>query len=317
MKFPSSRRNTPAGWETFFGSVCCVHNGESADTRGRAGIMINDDSFAYHCFNCDYTSHFIPGRNMVRSMRELLEWMGVDRNEIKRLSFESWRLKKEVSETQTKIEEVKVDYKEIEIPGNVTSLNSSINQAATDYILDRGFNLQDFDFFLTDDTHRRLHKRIIIPFFWKDTIVGFTARLPHDSKDKYYMEKPAHYVYNVNNQKENRDFVLVHEGPMDALATGGVGLCGNHINPLQVDIIENLNKQVVVVPDRNKAGQKLIDIALENHWGVAFPVWEDDVDDAAEAMKRYGRIYTLQSILTSVVTYPTKIKLLRKKLDRI
>lgn len=314
MKFPARRRTTPNGWEQFYGSVCCVYNNESRDKRGRAGIRINEDSMAYHCFNCGFTTHFMPGRNMVRSMRELLEWMGIDRNEIKRLSFESWRLKKEVGEFQPKVEIIKVDYKEIEIPGNVNPLNSLINQEATEYILDRGFNCQDFDFFLTDSTYRRLHKRIIIPFFWEDTIVGFTARLPHDSKDKYYMEKPANYVYNVNNQKKEREYVLVHEGPLDALATGGVALCGNHCNSVQVDVIESLNKQVVVVPDKNKAGQKLIDAALENYWAVAFPEWENDIDDAAKAMERYGRIYTLQSILSSVVTNQLKIKLLRKKI---
>ena len=34
---PAKKKTSPSGWVSFSGS-CCVHNGESQDKRGRAGI---------------------------------------------------------------------------------------------------------------------------------------------------------------------------------------------------------------------------------------------------------------------------------------
>ena len=312
-KFPPKRKKTPKGWETFHGSSCCIHNGETRDKRGRAGVIIKEDMLSYNCFNCSFKANFIPGRQMNRKFRNLLTWMGIDDNEIKRLMFESLRLKHEIGEeVQPMVEEVKIDFKEITIPGNVTLLK---NPELVNYITTRGFTLDDADWLQTDETSGRLNKRVIIPFYWNTTIVGYTGRLITDSKMmKYKMDKPAHYVYNINNQAAHREYVLLMEGPLDAIAVDGIALCGNYCDNVQADIINDLDRQVVVVPDRNQAGQALIDIALKYHWSVSFPDWGDDVDDVATAMKCYGKIYTMQSIMTNIVTNDLKIKLLRKKI---
>ena len=40
---PGKRKtNSSSGWISF-NAVCCHHNGESADTRGRGGMMMNAD----------------------------------------------------------------------------------------------------------------------------------------------------------------------------------------------------------------------------------------------------------------------------------
>ena len=53
----------------------------------------------------------------------------------------------------------------------------------------------------------------------------------------------------------------------------------------------------MLVPDRDKAGQKLIDDALEYGWSVSFPEWEADVKDINAAVIRYGKLFTLKSNL--------------------
>ena len=47
-------------------------------------------------------------------------------------------------------------------------------------------------------------------------------------------------------------------------------------------------------------------------WSVAFPEWEDDIKDASDAVVRYGRLFTVKSILDSIETNATKIKILAK-----
>ena len=72
--------------------------------------------------------------------------------------------------------------------------------------------------------------------------------------------------------------------------------------------------EIVLVPDRDKAGQKLIDDALEYGWSVSFPEWEADVKDINAAVIRYGRLFTLKSIIDTKQTNRLKINLMRKRL---
>ena len=60
---PTKKKTTPSGWTSFNG-VCCPHNGESPDTRGRGGLTANPDgSVSYHCFNCNFKASYQPGRH--------------------------------------------------------------------------------------------------------------------------------------------------------------------------------------------------------------------------------------------------------------
>ena len=69
-----------------------------------------------------------------------------------------------------------------------------------------------------------------------------------------------------------------------------------------------LNRQIIVVPDRDKPGEKLINQAIEFGWGVAFPEWHEDVEDTADAVAKYGRLFTMKSILKSTETNKLKIE---------
>ena len=54
-----------------------------------------------------------------------------------------------------------------------------------------------------------------------------------------------------------------------------------------------------MLPDRDQAGIKLAEQALEFGWSVSFPEWGEDIKDVNDAVKKYGRIYTLWSIIDS------------------
>ena len=95
---------------------------------------------------------------------------------------------------------------------------------------------------------------------------------------------------------------------------GIVGILSNNINDAQADLVDSLGKDVIVVPDRDESGQKIIDTAIEYGWSVAFPDWEDDVKDVSDAVDKYGKLYTLWSIINSAQQSKIKIELMRKKL---
>ena len=91
-----------------------------------------------------------------------------------------------------------------------------------------------------------------------------------------------------------------------------MSILGSEINDTQRELIDGLNKHVIVVPDRDAPGQKLVDQAKEFGWSVAFPEWEKTVGDVADAVAKYGRLFVLQSILKTTESSKLKIDLKRK-----
>ena len=68
-----------------------------------------------------------------------------------------------------------------------------------------------------------------------------------------------------------------------------------------------------MLPDRDHAGRTLAMQAADLGWSVSFPEWPDDIKDANEAAQRFGRVATLQSVLSAIETSPLKIKLLCRR----
>ena len=185
-------------------------------------------------------------------------------------------------------------------------------QALT-YLNNRKINLPKYEFYLTDTTAYNLNRRIIIPFYWKGELIGYTARALDDSiKTKYHSSYEPNYVFNTDKQMPDGKFAIVCEGPFDAMSVDGVAVLSNDISDTQADILESLGRELVVVPDWDKAGEKLIERAIEFGWTVSFPVWRETCKDINDAVIQYGKLFVIKSILDARETNPVKIKLRMK-----
>ena len=120
-------------------------------------------------------------------------------------------------------------------------------------------------------------------------------------------------MFNLDDQRPAKIFVIVCEGPIDAIHIEGVALLGSEAKDQQALLINRLNKDVIVVPDRDKAGSKLVEQAIDFGWGVSLPPWGDNINDIGDAVEHYGRIFTLHSIVSHAETSPLKIRLGAKK----
>ena len=120
-------------------------------------------------------------------------------------------------------------------------------------------------------------------------------------------------MYGLDEQNFNKVFCIVVEGPVDAIHIDGCAIGGSEINDQQAMLINKLGKDIIVVPDRDKAGSKLVEQAIENGWGVSLPSWDIDINDVGDAVDKYGRLYTLYSIANAAETSPLKIRLRAKK----
>jgi len=321
---PSKRKQTPSGWISF-DAPCCVHNGEGADKRKRGGMMFNGDgTVSYHCFNCGYTASFIPGRNLSYKMRKLLGWFGMPNSEITKVALEALRIKEEsVIDGDTPHIQLPV-FETRELPVGAkpimewhdwkalepTGLDPEFIRAVEYIVNDRGLDLGDYDFMWTCEGSYKT--RLIVPFYYQGDIVGYTARKLGDGSPKYITDSQPGYVFNLDGQGWDRQFVIVTEGPFDAISVGGVAVLRNEVNDQQAMLINSLQREVVVVPDRDQSGEQLVTDAVKYGWSVSFPEWPDaDIKDVADAVKRYGKIYTLQKIVQSKTT-GLKIQLLAK-----
>jgi hypothetical protein len=315
---PVKKKTTPSGWTSFNG-VCCPHNGESADTRGRGGLTANPDgSVSYHCFNCNFKASYQPGRHLTFKFRKLLKWLGADDTDIKRLVIEAIRVRELVNpeEVKQEAEEEKIEFKVRDLPEDAVNLVAmDYVHPALEYCVTRKIDIAKYQFYATRQAQYNLHKRIIIPFIWQGQTIGYTARaIEENVKPKYHSNYEPNFVFNTNNQLPDSKFVIVCEGPFDAMSIDGVAVLNNECNETQADIIESLGREVIVVADRDRAGAKMINNAIEYGWTVSYPVWLETCKDVNEAVVKYGKLFVLKSILDAKQTNKLKIELMKKKL---
>lgn len=304
---PPRAKNNPSGW-TSFNAPCCQHRGHSPDTRKRAGIRFDGNGVVYNCFNCKFTTGWQPGSPFGEKMKSLARWLGAGEDFIKEIVFEA--LKTEGEEYQPEQLQTNIDFEDKPLPEDTRPLRDWLESnslsnivisenivSVIDYIISRGFDPLSHDFYWSPSSG--YEKRVIIPFRWFGRIVGNTARKVTDGKPKYLSDQHAHFVFNFDRQKENQKYIIVCEGPFDALATDGVALLTNGITDQQARIINSLDAEVIVVPDQDQAGIELIKKSIHYNWSVAFPNWEDDVKDCAEAVQRYGKLFVIMDAIKS------------------
>jgi hypothetical protein len=313
---PGKRKQTPSGWISF-NAPCCAHNGQSADNRQRGGLKSTDQGWSYHCFNCNYTASFILGRTLSFKARRLLGWMGVPDREIELVNLESLRYKSihGILDDRQRVANVLqgIEFEERDLPP-AAELITQEHPKYWEYCRDR-IVPEDFPMMTpirTDGVHWT-RPCVIVPFTYNNKIVGFTARFLDNKIPKYINQTQPGYVFGTDLQQPDWTQVIVTEGIFDALSIGGLALMHNTISDAQARLIRNLGREITVVPDQDKAGLELIDRAVELNWAVSIPAWED-CKDVNDAVKKYGRLGALITIIQARETSKIKIELRKKQL---
>lgn len=313
-------KNSPSGWISF-NAPCCHHRGHRADTRKRAGIMLSE-GIVYNCFNCKFSTGWKPGSTLSPKFKTLCQWLGASDDTIKELTFEALKTEGE-GYVPTQYIEQKIEFEEKLLPEGAMPINDWINsgyleeiiddlEPVIDYVQTRGFDPLSENFYWSPAPGYT--NRVIIPFFYHGKIVGNTARKIGEGRPKYLSDQHPFFVYNVDAQKEEYKYLFVSEGPFDALSVGGVALLTNEISEQQSRIINNIGKETIVIPDQDRAGLILIDQAQKLGWKVAFPNWDEDIKDCADAVKRYGKLFVIIDLIKSATDNPAKIEIEKRKL---
>jgi hypothetical protein len=320
----------PKGWHKR-NCMLCHTQGHGKDTRHRFGIQFNPNSILMNCFNCGFTAGFTEGKDLSKTLKFFLKQIHIDDKLVEQIEFEIFKQKnqiqsiregdedKPVVDIESKFRSLFQKWRPIDLPEGSLPITVWLENglddpdflAVVNYALGRKiYNLEDF--YWSPDTEFNVNKRLIIPYYYKGKTVGFTARLHYDtdgkSIPKYYQQSPTDFVYNLDHHQDwLRKYVLVNEGVLDAWSVDGISSLGE-MGQAKIDIINRLQKEVIVCPDRDKKGWDMVKLAIDNNWSVAFPKWDISIKDAAHASEYYGRLLTTHSIISTAVKGELNIK---------
>lgn len=306
---PYKTKKTPNGWLQFNCPVC-HHLGHRADTKGRGGIIYSDSEYVYHCFNCKFATQWKSGNYFNKKNVELFEYLGVPSQLIGKCKLYAMGSNYEDS---TPIQKSNLYYN---LPPDQKKILDLVEEGCQNYwfmevlkyIGSRNINYLYWDeLYWSPSKDHDMNKRFIIPVKYNNNIIGYNARGINSVKTKYFAQVNKDFLYNGDTLYSNRKYCIVSEGVLDALSINGVGLMQNDITDKQLNFLNSSKQIKIVVPDKDKAGQRLVDIALDNEWYVQYPKWKfKDVDDA---VCQYGRLATMQHIIDQTCNTKFKIKL--------
>ena len=310
-------KRSPSGWLTRNG-VCCQHRGERPDSKGRAGLITDSNKITINCFNCGFSTAYTIGGPISLKLQQLLKWLGADDAVISKL----------------KIETLRTDTAFTAVPKQTNIIHCSLPEGAellaenkehfpehVKYVEDRGLDINCYPFMATKINGKASwSKRIILPFMKNGQLIGYTGRgLKNIILPKYINKMTSPYVFGIDLQEPNWNWIILNEGPFDALSIDGLAVLHNEISDEQCRLINSLQKQIIVVPDYDAAGLKnddnnFIPKAIKNNWYVSFPDW-DGLKDINAATKEYGRLFVIKSIFDNATNNPTTIKVKQKLLQ--
>ena len=307
--------------------MLCTTRGHSVDKRFRFGIQFTADKILINCFNFGFSASYNEGESLSNNIKLFLKFIHVNDRFVKEIEFEIFKNKNSLSEVRDGVISKTIEYKNyekiwhlIELPKDTLPITTWLEYNLDDhnflnvveYAISRKIYDLDRYYWCPSELHN-LNQRLIIPYYYKHKMVGFTSRISYDIEDKsipkYYQQCPSDFVFNLDNQQSwDRKYVILCEGVLDAVVTDGISSLGE-LSQDKIDIINRLQKTVIVCPDRDKKGGDLVDAAIRNNWAVSFPNWEKKIKDAAQAAVKYGRVLTLHSIISSALTDKMTIQL--------
>ena len=226
-------------------------------------MSVNVDSGLWQCFKTGRSGNFVrlyaeaEGIPYFRAQRDLM---------IKNFEF----LGEEVPELDRPETKLELDTSKL-IPINLNTADSTDKKEldAWNFLFGRAlFNLNEEEeapFYLC--TEGKFADRIIIPFKADDVVFYFQARALYDQTPKYLnpsteiAPKPSDILYPYD---ESEDYLVVCEGPLDALSLQRKGInatatIGSSVSPRQAEILSTFPGKIILGYDNDEAGQRGIE----------------------------------------------------------
>lgn len=301
-----------------FNCPMCISMGEARnDTRGRGGLTVKSDgSFMYHCFNCNFATGHEPSGHISKRCMSFMVTLGIPRQSI---PLELRLFNPSVESIQKKELKEETVLKEVKLPFGARTISNLIDADEENdnflnvitYLYERGHHIFDgYQYYWSPSNKLGINKRFIIPFYYENKLVGWVGRYASDeipeNVSKYYGSTPKNYIFNMDMlHSDEYDTIILVEGILDAIAINGMAVLGNDLTDEQLRILKLSGKRIILIPDRNKSGENLVMQAIDNGFDVSIPEWDMNLagsEDVADAVNKFGLLYTLQTIYQSATT---------------
>lgn len=305
-------------WLKCFCMVC----GDGTHAKGpRGGWAIDGNFVVYSCFNCDTKENFSTEREYPFSekMREVFDAFGIPKAEYNMIAYKN---KVFGNDTDVKVVEKKVETAQpFAIPEYFCEINQCnhdnvIVQAALAELKYRKIPENAYPFYLStgktkggpreEAIARSLMGRLIIPMFnHKGEMIYYQARnLDKTDNRKKYLNPDVPrtaVMYGMDQLNTNIDAPLfVTEGFFDAFHLKGVALLQNSITNSQLVMLRKSRRKKVFVPDKKADSSGVVDAFIKEGWHVSVPDIGDKCKDIDDAIRKYGKLYTLQTVAGNV-----------------
>ena len=331
LSLPLARRlggktRTRRGYININCPLCQARGELRADRKRRLGVNIQANSVIFNCFNCHAAASYTLGRSMPVLIQQFMLGLGFGEREVKEIALHAERIRRLIGSQPILAQQYNIamapEFSGAQMPPGARTLDEWAADRCEDadymavlhYLLGRGDEVAATGVYYWTPQDE-MNRRLIVPCHYNRRLVGWIARCIDDSRPRYLKHVPDNFLFNADAlSASHRHYLFIVEGVFDAIALDGVAALGGTLNDYQLAWIKSSDKQPIMVPDRDRAGLRLIEIAVANGWAVAAPHyggrhwWQADIKDAADAVARYGRLYTFRSVIETASSYPGIIR---------
>lgn len=321
---PNKKKKSATG--VYICCPMCITMGEARnDTKFRCGFTVQpDQGFLVHCYNCHFSTQWKMNGRVSKNLMKFLTKIGISSKQVPiklRLLRHDEKAKSVIIDDD--IPDVAIEFDEVDLPIDCRSFEDWAEDEdphwqfydAFEYLASRGEPVfEGWKYFWTPYAQFSWNQRVIIPFYHHGKIVGYTGRTftNNPKLSKYYSKQPEDFMFNQDKIESDTEILILTEGVLDAISIKGIGILGNSLTKKQINLLNTFKKRIILIPDRNEAGRRLLDQVLDQGWEVSIPeLWMDDknIRDSASSTKRYGRIVTLEQIIKNATENKMKITL--------
>lgn len=308
------------GWNKTF----CEDCGDGRRTRPRGGFRLEGDKCAYHCFNCGIKGTFDPDREypFSKDMKQILDSFGIPEKEYYTVAYKKRFLEEGAKFTVP--EKKKLEIHPMEIPDYFYKLTDAspenvIAEKALAELAYRNIDPTAYTFYLSNGKSKggpkaeavakALMNRLIIPFFNKEGDMIYYQGRALDrgdtvkSKMKYLnADVPrTNILYGMDRLSVTGDSPLYFtEGFFDAFHLKGVSIQENALTEGQIELLRKSPRRKVFVPDKNSDSTKVIEQCAKLGWAISVPDIGSSCKDIDDAIRKYGKLYTLNQIASNI-----------------